>query len=57
MFSDLGQDLRYAARMLALTLGIVANTAIFSFVNRVLLQPLPFNNPGDLVIYGKNATF
>src|SRR5262249_49406878 len=56
------EDLRYSARMLAkqpffmlvvvltMMIGIGSNTAIFSVVNSVLLKPLPYDRPSELVM-------
>jgi len=59
---DTGRDLRYAARtlknapsftlvaLLVMALGIGANTAIYSFLDSLLLSSLPVSEPSSLVV-------
>jgi putative ABC transport system permease protein len=61
---DLARDIRHSLRQLrrnpsftavaalTLALGIGATTAIFSVINGVVLQPLPYSQPGQLVEVG-----
>ncbi|HET6179573.1 MAG TPA: ABC transporter permease [Candidatus Sulfotelmatobacter sp.] len=64
---DTWRDLRYAARSLAkspsftlvallvMALGIGANTAIYSFLDSLLLTSLPVSNPSSLVVINWHA--
>src|SRR5580693_3895485 len=67
MLEQLGQDLRYAFRTMAanrlftllavvsLALGIGANTAIYSFMDAILLRSLPVADPDSLVVLNWHA--
>jgi macrolide transport system ATP-binding/permease protein len=67
MVEQFGQDLRYAFRtmngnklftflaVLSLALGIGANTAIYSFMDSILLRSLPVSEPESLVVLNWHA--
>jgi predicted permease len=66
-FDNVLQDLRLGVRgllkspgftlvaLLSLTLGIGANTAIFTLLNAIMLRPLPVQNPQQLVLFGNGT--
>src|SRR5579863_2400607 len=63
VFEQLAQDVRYATRAmranpvftataaLSLALGIGANTAIYSFMDAIMMRALPVRQPEELVIF------
>ncbi len=67
LFEQFAQDLRYAFRtmganklfsllaILSLALGIGANTAIYSFMDAILLRSLPVSDPDSLVVLNWHA--
>ncbi len=68
LMEETWQDVRFGVRMLRknaafalivvaiLTLGIGANTAIFTLVNAVVLKPLPVANPEELVLFSDSPS-
>ena len=67
MMTTMGRDLRYAVRsfartpgftfvaLLTLALGIGATTTMFSVLDAVVLRPLPYANPDQLVMVGSSS--
>ena len=67
LLETLWQDVRFGARLLrknpvfalvaivTLALGIGINTAVFSLVHGILLDPLPYAHPEELVMVGKSS--
>ncbi|MCZ6755298.1 MAG: permease, partial [Gemmatimonadetes bacterium] len=66
--NDIWSDIRFAGRMLikrpgfatvailSLALGIGASSAVFSVINGTVLRPLPFENPGRLMVLFEQDT-
>src|ERR671918_4858 len=69
LLEQLAQDLRYALRTMfkdraftavvasSLALGIGANTAIYSFMDSILLRSLPVRDPASLVVLNWHAPY